>query len=485
MQASTSSEAQQPPTGLAGAGGTQPTCNLPPFFKQLPSELQDKVLRFVLCDFRRPETSDQANDGPNDGIYVEKCGQLAVMPWRMDTRILDHSDEEVQRRARRVMLVTNRLVYIKSESLNLLPIFLAGRVPIVIRVNGSWARSRVEVLSKYFFITHRIESRGHSITRTVKPWGQSRSSLKANGLDDNFVDGQQEFVILWEDLVLFCRALYGAYSGYHRFGACTRHAIRLHCPLENLLNEHIPLLHPSRLLQPYRETLQGFEKFTVQGSIEESLARTIRSEVGKRAATPRPTDIIEAIGLQMSKGDTQLTFNRPTHAAHAYARASQELLVLESRGVLPLGADSSPVPELASLRWMLDMRQANAWLTALQSKRAAAENSSTPHMHGDAHAHGGNSKEERRLRQRMFDLRELVYNATTLITGPPEALRYEPSNQEQALQLYYAAKADRLCNHAFEETWDNISEARRLDPGNAEIRREEYLIRIRVESQAW
>jgi hypothetical protein len=435
-------------------------CNLPSFFKCLPFEIQDHILRYILCDFPRPEKSDPTNNG----IYIGEHQDLALMPWRIDTGILNHPDEEVQRRARRVMVVENQLVYIKSETLNLLPIFHAARVPIVTMGIGRWTRSRVEVLSKYFHITHQIELQGRSITGTGKPWGQTHQSLEAIGLKGPHVPKVQEFVILWKDLAHFCRALDGADSGYYRFGLCTEHTLGFHRPCEDLLEEHIPILCPSRLLHPYRDILRGFESFTIQGRIAHNLARAIEMEVGSPIKTPRPNDIVQALIRQLWRGNGQLTFNQPVDAAHTFARAAQELMVLHSKGVLPRRADGSPWPELAELYFELEQRQAKAWLFALEKQENAAEGS-------------------QRKEVQPSTIRQLVYNATPNLFLPPPPLRHKPSDHQHALQLYHVAKADRLSDTGDWQTWLNIDRACSLDPENATIRREAELIRKHI--QEW
>ena len=472
MEASNFSNQPQPEEllGRFTDDAAQSTCNLPAFFKTLPGELQDQILTDVFCAFPRPETSDPANNGK----YIGEHSGLGMMPWKIDTKILGHPDPEVRGRARRVILTKNQFIYIKSESVNLLPIFHAAQVPIVAKGVGTWAKCGLKELSEFFILTHQIERLGGIIssrTSTPKPWGRTRQSLEALGLTDRHAPQLQEFVILRRDLTHFCRALDGADSGYHQFGACTRHTLTVNGPFEDIPTEDIPVLHPSSFLQPYQDILRGFPNFTIQGRTSPDLARDIETEVKGQIATPQPKDILEDVSRQMKQGDEHLYLNRPNQAAHTYARASQGLVWLYSKGLLPHKADSSPHPELAELFFVLNLRQAAAWLTVMQKKRKDGEGA-TRNRSDDTNSRSA------QLEEGYSSLVDLVYS--TIVHQIPPPLQHKPSLYQSAIQLYHAVKADRLGDCGTILTWTNINNALRMAPHDNEIRREAELIHRRM-----
>ncbi|KAJ0109860.1 hypothetical protein J7T55_004410 [Diaporthe amygdali] len=438
---------------------------LPNVFIKLPKEIQDQILRHILCVFPRPETSDPANNGR----YIGEHSRLAQMPWEIDTRILELKDPGFRGQALRLMLTTNQFICVKSESVNLLPIFHAAQIPIVALGVGEWSRDRVEELSRFFILTHRIERVGGvraSITRTCRPWGRSNESLYRLGLSGKLVPQRQEFVILRRDLDLFCRALDGADSGYHRFGECTQHILTFHGPFDDILDEDVPVLHPSCFLQPYSETLRGFKNFTVQGRIRSELAQEIKDKVGPQVSTPRVEDVLDNVDRQMSQGDDHLSLSRPMMAAHTYARASQELIWLYSKGILPLMADESPDPALSGRSFELDLQQGNAWLIMMQKKREATESAGHKRLN-DAHDRGDPTS--------YSSFVELVINAVMHKVPPP--LVHKASIHQFAIRLYQAAKAERLGDCGSRDTWANIQSAVSKAPQDEEIRREAALIR--------
>lgn len=447
-------------------------------FKDLPGEIQDQILAHVLCDFPRPETTDPANDGK----YIGEHTKLAFIPWRIDTRILGYPDEEVRARARRVMLTKNRFVCIRSQTVNLRPIFHAAQIPIVTARLGEYVWPGLEELTGYIILTHEIERLGYSssrssMTSTAKPWGRAHYSLEKLRLTVHGRPQLQEFVILRRDLALLCRALDGADSGYHRFGQCTRHTIILHGPFTEILTEEPPILQPSRFLQPYLDILRGFENFTIQGEIEPALAEEFEATVETQIEPPRLDDVLEDLDCQMSKADELLNLDRPIQAAHTYARASQELLWLYSKGILPRAADSVPFKELAEWFFKLDMLQAEAWLAVMQKRHDAAEDAN-PNRHHDAQSRNGQVDEDCGDPTAYSSLVDLVYR--TVVRRIPPPLELLPSPHQSAMQLYYLVKADRLGDCGSMYTWENINQALRMAPDNDNIRREAELIRKRM-----
>lgn len=450
----------------------QPRGDGPFIFKQLPFEIQDLILTRVLCDFPRPETSDPANDGR----YIGEHSRLAEMPWEIDTRALRHPDPAVRARARRVMMVTNQFVYIKSESVNLLPLFHAAQVPIAALGVGKWARSRIEELSEFFILTHQIErvgGIGSSITSTANPWGRTRESLQKLSLVGRHVPPVQEFVILRRDLALFCRALDGADSGYHHFGECSTHTLTVHGPFDDIMTENIPILDPSNFLQPYKEILRGFENFTIQGRIRWHTARTIEKKVQGPPATPQPEQIIEDVIRQMGQADEEKA-KRPIQAAHTYAKASQGLETLYSKGILHEEGCRAALPRLAELFLLLDMRQADAWLAVLQNRHDAAQGAARKGAEDDAQGRGAQAELDRGDPEDYSSLVDLVYDA--VYHAAPALLRHKGSVHQTAVQVYQTAKADRLGGRGSMTTWENINSALRDAPEDDEIRREAELI---------
>lgn len=445
-------------------------------FKELPWEIQDHILTDVLCDFPMPETTDPANDGK----YIGEHTKLALIPWRIDTRILGYPDEEVRARARRVMLTKNQFVRIRSQTVNLRPIFHAAQIPIVTARLGEYVCTGLEELTGYFILDHNIERISYfrsSMTSTAKPWGRTHQSLEKLGLIVHGRPQLQEFVILRRDLALFCRALDGADSGYHRFGPCTSHRLIVHGPFTEILTEDIPILHPSRFLQPYLDILRGFERFTIQGRIEPALAREIEDGVENRVASPRLDYILGDLDRQMSQADKLLNLDRPIQAAHTYARASQGLLWLYSRGVLPRADDFTPFPELAERFFELDMLQAEAWFAVMQKGHDAAEDV-TPNRLEEDQARNGQPDEDCGDPAGYSSLVDLVYR--TVVHQIPPPLEHMPSLHQAAMQLYYLVKADRLGDCGSMLTWTNINNALRLAPDDNNIRREAELIRKRM-----
>lgn len=448
-------------------------------FNKLPGEIQDQILAHVLCDFPTPETTDLANDGK----YIGEHTKLALMPWKIDTRILGYPDEEVRARARRVMLTRNQFVCIRSQTVNLRPIFHAAQIPIVTGRLGEYVWPGLEELTGYFILTHEIERVGYSssrssMTSTAKPWGRTHYSLEKLGLTVHGRPQLQEFVILRRDLALFCRALDGADSGYHRFGQCTRHTIILHRPFPEILTEEPPILKPSRFLQPYLDILRGFENFTIQGRIEPALAEEIEAEVESQIESPGLDDVLEDLDHQMSQAYKLMNLDRPIQAAHTYARAWQELLWLYSKGILPRAADSTTFPELTERFLNLDMLQAEAWLAVMQKRHDAGEDI-TPNRQHNTQSRNGQVDEDCDDPTVYSSLVDLVYR--TVVRRIPPPFKHLPSVHQEAMQLYYLAKADRLGNCGSTFTWENISQALRLAPYDDQIRREAELIRKRME----
>lgn len=470
----TQQQPQKLAVGLAD-DAAQRTCHLPDFFKRLPGEIQDHILKDILCVFPRPETSDPANDGK----YIGEYSGLAIMPWEIDTRILRYPDPEVRGRARRVMLMENKFIYIKSGSVNLLPIFHAAQIPIVAMHVGAWS-PRVEELSEFSILTHHIERLAgisSSITSTPIPWGRTRESLQKLGLSDCHAPQLQKFVILRRDLAHFCRALDGADSGYHQFGACTHHRLVVNGPFDGILTQEIPVLQPSNFLQPYRDILRGFENLTIRDRNSADLGLGIEAEVKRQIATPQPKVILEDINRQMSQGDQHLSQDRPSQAAHTYARASQGLVWLYSKGVLPRGADSNPLPELAELFFVLALRQGASWLNLLQKMRWAAEDA-TQDRPDDRKARGDQLRQGRGDKSMYSGLVGLLYS--TIVHKAPPPLQHKPSLHQSAIQLYQAVKADRLGDCGSMMTWININSALRMAPYDNEIRYEAGLIHNRI-----
>ncbi|KAL1867278.1 hypothetical protein Daus18300_006397 [Diaporthe australafricana] len=455
---------------------------MPTAVKKMPGEIQDMILSYLLCSFPRPETTDPANDGKYIGEYV----QCAHIPWNIDLRALDDPDPWVRKRASRVMLTINQFICVKSASINLLPMFNAAQVPIVASRLGPFGGDLVEKLSSFFILTHQIEKLGiidaprpsfkSSMTSTPKPWGRSLEYLKMLKLAGETVPEQQEFVILRRDLDIFCRALDGADSGYYQFGACTENKLTLHGPFRDILDEGIPIFSPSRFLQPYRATLRGFENFTVQSRIEDMKeALDISKEVRETVATPRIGKVVEDANRQMSKGDVQMALDQHAMAAHTHARASQELVWLYSRGILPRETADIPSPLLAELFFILERRQAAAWIEVLEKVKAAIDKAAQ-NGPDDAQARGELLKHC--CRRCCVDL---VYD--TLMHQPPPPLRHLQTPQQTAMMLYQAAKSERLGDVGSKETWSMIHRAQRLAPQNLDIRCEAALIDKRV--RAW
>lgn len=375
------------------------------------------------------------------------------------------------------MFSINQSIYIKSESVNLQPIFHAAQVPIAALALGRDDRCRVEELSEFFTLTHQIERLGgvgSSMTSMAKPWGRTHQSLERLGLTAPGRPQLQEFVILRRDLALFCRALDSADSGYHHFGACTRHTLIVH---DDIITEDIPLLDPSNFLRPYLDTLRGFENLTIQGRIKPDVAREIETRVSDQIATPRPKNILEDMKRQISQADKHLSLDRPIQAAHTYARASQGLMCLYSKGILPRRADCSPYPELAEILFELDLKQAKAWLTVMQKRHDAAEGATRSRP--DAEQPRGDQLEDPGDPARYSSLADLVHS--TVVHQIPRPLEHMPSLHQAATQLYHTAKADRLGNRGTLFTWTNIRKALRMAPEDEEIRHEAGLIHRHME----
>lgn len=436
----------------------------------------DKTLTEVLFRFPRPDTSDPNNDGR----YIGEHGDFARLPWKTILGALKNPDPEVRGRAKSEILTTNQLIYIKSESINLRPIFHAAQVPIIPLLIGEFPMPDVEALSEVFTLTHQIERLGgvsSSITSTPNPWGQTRESLDRLNLIVHGRPQLQQFVILRRDLPLFCRALDGADSGYYHFGECTRHTITVHGPFDDILTEDIPIMHPTKLLQPYLEKLRGFENFTIQGRITPELARVIETRVRVQIETPQLGAVLRDTKSQMSQADEYLSLDRPMKAAHTYARASQGLVWLYNKGILPRESSRSQPSKLAELYFLLNLRQATAWLAVMQ-KRYEASKGANQISPNDGRVSFGKRAEGYINPERYSSLVDLVYETVTRFTPPP--LRHKLTPHQNAIQLYQAAKADRLCDRLSFFTWTHIHDALRKAPDDDEIRHEAELINGRM-----
>jgi hypothetical protein len=456
MEASLS-QAQELPAWFTDCD-LEPECPLPPRFKELPFEIQDHILRYVVCSFATPETSDPENNG----IYIRTDQDLAEMEWGIDTRLLEHPDERVRKRATRLMLVENKLVHIRSESLNLLPIFHAAQVPIVTMARGRWDRSGVDALSRYFHITHQIELEDGWIEYTEKPWGHTQEFLRQRHLVGTGAPKITEYVILGRDLAHFCRALNGANSGYVLFAQFTWHTITFHGPATDMLGENIAILDPSIMLKPYREILRDFENFTVMGRVEHDLANTIEEDVGRPFEKPQPHEIAEFLRREVGRGQDKLRAHQPLEAAHTFARAAQVLVMLDSKGVEPLESpDVTPAPVLANIYFKLQHRLAAAWLCAL--RHVAADDLITTYAGGW----------RRSKSVQLTELRDLVYAATSDL---PWFLEYTPSNSEESFLLYHRVKADRLSGIGDRNMVLVIEQARFLNPQSTRISREQIKV---------
>ncbi|KAI1139983.1 hypothetical protein F5Y05DRAFT_337774 [Hypoxylon sp. FL0543] len=210
----------------------------------LPPELRQRIYRETLRPYK---------------VRQKRLGRKFIH-HAMDTEIL-RVNRQVSMEAYEVMLKSHLFIRIVTSSFEMKDVLSKHQIPVL-----SMDKSLVK-RCKAVTLTHKIEM------RNLGWWGPHRYERRYN------------FIILCEDLDLFCKCLAESESRIDNFGVNSGHALVLHNPFSRTSTPDYMrnATNQDRFLKPYRERLRGFTHFKITGHIDPGLAKTIEAEVCRPA----------------------------------------------------------------------------------------------------------------------------------------------------------------------------------------------------------
>lgn len=253
---------------------------------------------------------------------------LPLIIWKIFEVIFGVADESWSRNS----------IRIEAPKINLLGILVAAEVPLIDHGESACRFPKV-MLAATHTIKRRVGEQGRGLLPTGNPWGtdeQGRQALTK-------LKGQQKipqtFVIRTIDLKRFCIGLQGADAGYLRFGSCTEHLVTFH---DDAARSEKPAAAPKitmpdeerakcrqLILNIYRNTLTGFDKFRVQGTD----AAVQLERVGDLHVLTE-SEIRENLWQRLKAGKCLVGFQMYQEAADTFLKGAQQILWLDSRGIL-------------------------------------------------------------------------------------------------------------------------------------------------------
>jgi hypothetical protein len=298
-------------------------------FRDLPPEIRDRIYRELLCDFKPRLTT----------MYSANMGQAAPAPHEIDTAIL-RTSTTVYREAYDIMVKTNRFVKVTSVRGLAMNALLSGMQVPVMAAN----KKIVDQFGGYVLAVHL------DTAQPITPTAESESKI---------VFKPRTLMILHRDMDVFCHALIDG-------DACCPGFIRqlqITIKLPPLLNVPQPTTHsPSfanffsdatqkALLAPFRAILRGFMSVTVQGHIDQDLARAVQAEV-KQDRWSEPTQVLADFKAAKAKGSVLFHQRDMEDARLVWQNAADEIgkvIVSSSWSTLCERGGEQFISELAEL----------------------------------------------------------------------------------------------------------------------------------------
>jgi hypothetical protein len=407
-------------------------------FRDLPSEIRNKVYRELLSDFKRIPTVPD----------ISKMLDFVPADHNIDTAIL-RTNTATYREAYDVMVKTNRFVKVTSvPGLPLRTLLNAMQVPIVAKKKKVVNRFRGYVLA--------IEL-GSAKSITL-PQDQLVSQLLQSCT----------LMILHRDIEVFCAALSDGDAHVPGY-SCNLQISMTVAPIldERRSAEHMPSFDDffseatqKSLLEPFRTQLRGYKAVDIRGHVDRGLAADVQNDM-RQDRWSDPAHILANFAVEKEKGSNQFQERMKDTGCLTWQDAvldidkmveSSSWTTLTKRGGEPF------ISQLAELYFLVRLNIAHVQISDMQEGRKSAVfagimaedalNSATKSLRKD---HWMDGYKYQPSIQRMAKLR---YRFALLIR-----LQAEPGT------------ADRAMTH--------IDKALRLQPGDAAIMRE------RINIAAW
>jgi hypothetical protein len=317
-------------------------------FRDLPSEIRNKIYRELLCDFRPQPTTFDA------GSMLEFAQAL----HKIDTTIL-RTSTAIYREAYDVMVKTNR--FIKVTSVRGLPMRLllnCIKVPIVSAEKSVVERFRGYVLAVDLGKKH--PSHDH---------------------ENDFVQ-PCNLMILHRDLETFCLALtdgdamHAGFSEELRISitvapiVAEREATKYASPLDDFFSESTQ----KALLAPFTTHLRGYKGVKIQGYVDKALASSVREEMG-RDRWSDPDEILASFTAAKQEGSRLFQQRKFDDASLAWQDAAvdiDKMLASSSWPKLVKRGGERFISQLVELYFLLRLNIGQVQITTIQTGPGSA-----------------------------------------------------------------------------------------------------------------
>ncbi|KAF1844857.1 uncharacterized protein K460DRAFT_286700 [Cucurbitaria berberidis CBS 394.84] len=241
-------------------------------FRDLPSEIRNKIYRNLLCEVSPAPTTVDTTD----------MFSLALIRHSIDSALL-RTSTEIYHEAYAVLIKTNRFVKITVERGVPLRLLIKGLGVRVITEN----KALVERFKGYVLAVHL----GRKTPSQVPEDHESAPLLKACNL-----------MILHRDMEKFCEALTDGDAHTPGFSECIQISITVAPVLNEMPRErYTPSLEEffsektqETLVAPFRKILRGYNAVTLNGHIADDLAKAVREDMGQEKWSD-PRSVLEEL----------------------------------------------------------------------------------------------------------------------------------------------------------------------------------------------
>lgn len=257
-----------------------PTAVAPFRFRDLPSEIRNKIYHNLLCDIPLPPTTVK---------FEPSFVDFECAPPVIETAIL-RTSIEIYREAYDVMIKTNRFVKITSVQ----------GLPMKVLINGL----QVSVLCEDRMVVERFK--GYVLAVHV-----GSKSPPPRPMDDFHASSIEActIIILYRDLDQFCQALTDGDLHVPGFSKNLELSITMAPILDEIpRSRYKPSFDAffsektqETLLEPFRKRLRGYKAVTIHGHVNDDLAKSVRDEMGKEKWTD-PEEILIEYAMAKEEG---------------------------------------------------------------------------------------------------------------------------------------------------------------------------------------
>ncbi|EUC48936.1 hypothetical protein COCMIDRAFT_85905 [Bipolaris oryzae ATCC 44560] len=243
---------------------TASTPSKPFRFRDLPSEIRNKIYRIILCEFDH----SPGEFGIVDDDFMEDVLQLPRVEHRIETSIL-RTSKEIYREAYDVMVKTNRFVKVTSaEGMPVVGALSGQQTPVVTQEKFLVDQFKGYVLSVHFGLKKKRDN------------GPSRNSAWYEPLTA---------MVLHRHLDKLCQGIKDGDAHSPGFSESLKISIRMAPVLDNIRsNNMMPTFDgffsekmQKSLFAPLRANLHGYKGVEVKGHVDSAVATALRQDIAK------------------------------------------------------------------------------------------------------------------------------------------------------------------------------------------------------------